>query len=115
MEYSITLQHKQWVLTPGQQGWNDQHSLCRIGMEYHHNHNHNHNNNNNNNDDDENDNKNNNNNNDNDYNYNNDDKNDNNGNDSDKNSSDSMHVWSISYRISMTSSLLYQLYQAILF
>ena len=26
-----------------------------------------------------------------------------------------LHVWSISYRISMTSSLLYQLYQAILF
>ena len=26
--------HKQRVLTPGHQGWNDLHSLCRIGMEY---------------------------------------------------------------------------------
>ena len=26
---------KQRVLTPGHQGWNDLHSLCRIGMEYH--------------------------------------------------------------------------------
>ena len=25
---------KQRVLTPGHQGWNDLHSLCRIGMEY---------------------------------------------------------------------------------
>ena len=27
-------QDKQRVLTPGHQGWNDLHSLCRIGMEY---------------------------------------------------------------------------------
>ena len=26
--------HKQRFLTPGHQGWNDLHSLCRIGMEY---------------------------------------------------------------------------------
>ena len=26
--------YKQRVLTPGHQGWNDLHSLCRIGMEY---------------------------------------------------------------------------------
>ena len=26
--------NKQRVLTPGHQGWNDLHSLCRIGMEY---------------------------------------------------------------------------------
>ena len=30
----ITTQHKQRFLTPGHQGWNDLHSLCRIGMEY---------------------------------------------------------------------------------
>ena len=28
------LLYKQRVLTPGHQGWNDLHSLCRIGMEY---------------------------------------------------------------------------------
>ena len=27
-------ENKQRVLTPGHQGWNDLHSLCRIGMEY---------------------------------------------------------------------------------
>ena len=27
--------YKQRFLTPGHQGWNDLHSLCRIGMEYH--------------------------------------------------------------------------------
>ena len=27
------MRHKQRVLTPGHQGWNDLHSLCRIGME----------------------------------------------------------------------------------
>ena len=27
-------EHKQRFLTPGHQGWNDLHSLCRIGMEY---------------------------------------------------------------------------------
>ena len=27
-------ENKQWFLTPGHQGWNDLHSLCRIGMEY---------------------------------------------------------------------------------
>ena len=26
--------NKQRVLTPGHQGWNDLHSLCRIGKEY---------------------------------------------------------------------------------
>ena len=31
---SITIQTKQRFLTPGHQGWNDLHSLCRIGMEY---------------------------------------------------------------------------------
>ena len=30
----ITRANKQRVLTPGHQGWNDLHSLCRIGMEY---------------------------------------------------------------------------------
>ena len=28
------ISYKQWVLTPGHQGWNDLHSLCRIGMKY---------------------------------------------------------------------------------
>ena len=68
------MSHKQRVLTPGHQGWNDLHSLCRIGMEYYlldNNNNNDDDDNNNNNDDD---NKNNNNN---DYN-NNDAKNDNN-------------------------------------
>ena len=33
---AVTSQHanKQRFLTPGHQGWNDLHSLCRIGMEY---------------------------------------------------------------------------------
>ena len=31
--YAIYM-NKQRVLTPGHQGWNDLHSLCRIGMEY---------------------------------------------------------------------------------
>ena len=31
---SISLINKQRFLTPGHQGWNDLHSLCRIGMEY---------------------------------------------------------------------------------
>ena len=64
--------HKQRVLTPGHQGWNDLHSLCRIGMEYYllndNNNDDDHNNNNNNNNDkndDDNHNNNNNNNNDN--------------------------------------------------
>ena len=30
----ITISYKQRFLTPGHQGWNDLHSLCRIGMEY---------------------------------------------------------------------------------
>ena len=30
----LSLADKQRVLTPGHQGWNDLHSLCRIGMEY---------------------------------------------------------------------------------
>ena len=29
-----TIEYKQRFLTPGHQGWNDLHSLCRIGMEY---------------------------------------------------------------------------------
>ena len=33
--FSYHTSHKQRVLTPGYQGWNDLHSLCRIGMEYH--------------------------------------------------------------------------------
>ena len=37
---------KQRVLTPGHQGWNDLHSLCRIGMEYYLLNNNNNNNNN---------------------------------------------------------------------
>ena len=60
--------NKQRVLTPGHQGWNDLHSLCRIGMEYYllndnDNQNDNNNNNNNNNNDDDKDDDNNNNNN----------------------------------------------------
>ena len=31
--YQFTRVHKQRFLTPGHQGWNDLHSLCRIGME----------------------------------------------------------------------------------
>ena len=88
--------YKQRVLTPGHQGWNDLHSLCRIGMEYYllnnnnNNDNNDNNNDNNNNDDNNNNNDNNdddddddnrNNNNDNDYNHNNDANNDNNDND----------------------------------
>ena len=30
----LSLADKQRFLTPGHQGWNDLHSLCRIGMEY---------------------------------------------------------------------------------
>ena len=60
--------YKQRVLTPGHQGWNDLHSLCRIGMEYYLLNDNNNDNNNNNNDDN-----NNNNNDDNDNNNNNDD------------------------------------------
>ena len=59
----LTQFDKQRVLTPGHQGWNDLHSLCRIGMEYYllndnnndyndDNDNNNNNNDNNNNDDD---------------------------------------------------------------
>ena len=33
-ELGSSLYDKQRVLTPGHQGWNDLHSLCRIGMEY---------------------------------------------------------------------------------
>ena len=33
-EDGTTWRHKQRFLTPGHQGWNDLHSLCRIGMEY---------------------------------------------------------------------------------
>ena len=67
----LSLADKQRVLTPGHQGWNDLHSLCRIGMEYYLL------NDNNNNDDNNNDNNNNNNNNDN-HNHNNNDNNNNN-------------------------------------
>ena len=97
----LVIRYKQRVLTPGHQGWNDLHSLCRIGLEYHllNNDNDDDNNNNNNDDDDDDedddddddDNKNNN-NNANDYNYNNHANNDNNENDNGKNSSDSMPV-----------------------
>ena len=50
------ISYKQRFLTPGHQGWNDLHSLCRIGMEYYllnnnDNDNNNDNNNNNNNND----------------------------------------------------------------
>ena len=55
--------YKQRVLTPGHQGWNDLHSLCRIGMGYYL-LNYNNNNNNNNNNDNNNNNNNNNDNND---------------------------------------------------
>ena len=60
--------YKQRFLTPGHQGWNDLHRLCRIGMEYHFSNNNNNNNdinnnNNNNNNNDDNDNNDNNNNN----------------------------------------------------
>ena len=85
---------KQRVLTPGHQGWNDLHSLCRIGMEYYLLNNDDNNDDDDvddNNDDDDDDNRNNN-NNDNDYNHNNDTNNDNNENDNDKNSSESMPV-----------------------
>ena len=34
LEYRVKRWDKQRVLTPGHQGWNDLHSLCRIGMEY---------------------------------------------------------------------------------
>ena len=94
--WSQFMTHKQRFLTPGHQGWNDLHSLCRIGMEYYllnnddNNDNDDDDNNNDNNDDDD-DNRNSN-NNDNDYNHNNDTNNDNNENDNDKNSSDSMPV-----------------------
>ena len=102
-EYSTSLFHvyvyKQRVLTPGHQGWNDLHSLCRIGMEYYLLNNDDNNNDDDddggddddNNKDDDDDNRNNN-NNDNDYNHNNDTNNDNNENDNDKNSSDSKPV-----------------------
>ena len=40
--------NKQRFLTPGHQGWNDLHRLCRIGMEYYFDNNNNNNNNNNN-------------------------------------------------------------------
>ena len=65
----VTFTYKQRVLTPGHQGWNDLHSLCRIGMEYYLLNNNNNN-----------------------YNHNNDTNNDKNENDNDKNSSDSMPV-----------------------
>ena len=45
---AMTLIYKQQVLTPGHQGWNDLHSLCRIGMEYYLLNNNNNSNNNNN-------------------------------------------------------------------
>ena len=74
--------NKQRVLTPGHQGWNDLHSLCRIGMGYYllnDNNNDDNNDNNNNNNDDDNDTDNNNNNNyNNDDNHNNNDNNNNN-------------------------------------
>ena len=61
--HQVKSDNKQRFLTPGHQGWNDLHRLCRIGMEYHlpnnnnnsnnsnnsNNNNHNNNNNNNNN------------------------------------------------------------------
>ena len=66
------MENKQRFLTPGHQGWNDLHRLCRIGMEYYlpnndnnSNNSNNSNNNNNNNNNNDNDNNNNNNNNDN--------------------------------------------------
>ena len=33
-EFTLQLEYKQRFLTPGHQGWNDLHRLCRIGMEY---------------------------------------------------------------------------------
>ena len=80
---SQNITDKQRVLTPGHQGWNELHSLCRIGMEYYLLDDD---------DDDDDDDNRNNNNNENDYNHNNDTNNDNNENDYDKNSSDSMPV-----------------------
>ena len=68
--------YKQRFLTPGHQGWNDLHRLCRIGMEYYLSNNDNNSNNNNNNNNDNNNNNNIDNNNDN----NNDDNNNNNNN-----------------------------------
>ena len=72
-EIWTTIGYKQRFLTPGHQGWNDLHRLCRIGMAYYlpnndnnsndNNNNNNYNNDNNNNDDNNNDNNNNNNNN----------------------------------------------------
>ena len=32
--HQVKSDNKQRFLTPGHQGWNDLHSLCRIGMEY---------------------------------------------------------------------------------
>ena len=63
--------NKQRFLTPGHQGWNDLHRLCRIGMEYYLPNNDNNSNNNNNNDNNNNNNDNNNDNNDNNNNNNN--------------------------------------------
>ena len=57
---SFTFVYKQRFLTPGHQGWNDLHSLCRIGMEYYLLNNNDNNNNNNNNNDNNNNNNNNN-------------------------------------------------------
>ena len=51
--HQVKNDNKQRVLTPGHQGWNDLHSLCRIGMGYYllnDNNNNNNNNDNNNND-----------------------------------------------------------------
>ena len=74
----ITMDNKQRFLTPGHQGWNDLHRLCRIGMEYYL-----PNNDNNSNNDDDNNNNNSNNNNNNNIDYDND--NDNNDNDNNNN------------------------------
>ena len=88
----LSLADKQRVLMPGHQGWNDLHSLCRIGIEYYLlNSDDNNDDDDDNNKDDDDDNRNNN-NNDNDYNHNNDTNNDTNENDNDKNSSDSNPV-----------------------
>ena len=73
-EESISCVNKQRFLTPGHQGWNDLHRLCRIGMEYYlpnNDNNSNNNNDNNNNDNDNNNNDNNNNDNNNNNNNNN--------------------------------------------
>ena len=70
--------NKQRFLTPGHQGWNDLHRLCRIGMEYYLPNNDNNSNNNNNNNNNNNDNNNDNNNNNYNNNNNNDDNNNNN-------------------------------------